>query len=129
MQSSRIMFAYAAFLVICGFVAFAMAGFAASAKTALIVAGICAVLMIIAGVLARMIHSSRVAGMIGIHAGMVLPVIFAVAFAMQGWKAWQLYQSGQRELYLPVILLVMLVGSVIAFVMILRTRPSPDARG
>jgi hypothetical protein len=129
MKSPRIMFAYAAFLVVCGLLAFAMAGFTAKAKTALIVAGVTAAPMIIAALLARMIHRRRTLGMIGIHVGLALPVLFTVGFVIQGWKSWQLYQSGQRELYLPIIIAVMAVGSVMAFIKLLRSRPGPEARG
>jgi hypothetical protein len=125
MKSPTIMFMYAIFLAACGFIAFAMAGFAANARTALIVGFGTAIVMVICALLAGIIHRNRAAGMIGIHAGLILPLIFAGLF---GWRAWQAY-ADPAKLYLAVILAIMAVGSVIAFAMILRTRPTAAMRG
>ena len=124
MSAPIIMFLYAAFLAVCGFIAFAMAGFASNARTALIVGTGTAVVMIICGVLARMIHTNRTAGMIGIHVGLVLPLIFAALF---GWRAYQAY-ADPAKFYLAVILAIMAVGSVLAFVMLLLKRPKRAMR-
>jgi hypothetical protein len=125
MTASIIMFMYAAFLAACGFAAFAMSGFAPNARTALIVGFGTAIVMAVCGVLARMISTNKTAGMIGIHAGLVLTIIFAALF---GWRAWQAY-ADPAKLYLAVILAVMAVGSVIAFAMLLRARPRKALRG
>lgn len=124
MKSPIIMNVYGLFLALCGFVAFALAGFAANAVTAVIVGGATAAVMIVCGALARMLSRNRALGMIGIHAGLVLPLIFAVLF---GWRAWQAY-ADPAKLYLAVILAIMAIGSVVAFVLILRTRPAPAMR-
>lgn len=125
MHATIIMFTYAAFLALCGFAAFAMSGFASNARTALIVGFGTAIVIAICGVLARMISSNRTAGMIGIHAGLVLTIIFAALF---GWRAWQAY-ADPAKLYLAVILAIMAVGSAITFAMLLRARPKKAMRG
>ena len=125
MKSPAILYVYAAFLAICGLVAFAMSGFAANARTALIVGFGTAIVIAICAALAGMFHRNRTAGMIGIHVGLVLPLIFAILF---GWRAWQAY-ADPAKLYLAVILAIMALGSVIAFIMVLRTRPSAAMRG
>ena len=129
MKSPKLMFIYAAFLLMCGVVAFALAHFEWKAKTALIVSGATAALMIICGLMAQATHRQKVIGMIGIHLGMVLPLVFAAAFAFQAWKSWQKYQLGERHLYLPVIVAIMSIGSVVAFIAILKTRPPKSMRG
>lgn len=119
------MFLYAGFLAACGFAAFAMSGFAANARTALIVGCGTAFVMIICGVLAGMIHRNKMAGMIGIHLGLILPLIYAGLF---GWRAWQAY-ADPAKLYLAVILAIMALGSVIVFGWLLSVRPKADMRG
>lgn len=124
MKSPAIMFMYAGFLAVCGFAAFAMSGFAANARTALIVGCGTAFVMIVCGVLAGMIHKNKAAGMIGIHAGMLLPLIFACLF---GWRAWKAY-ADPAKLYLAVILAIMALGSVIVFGWLLSARPKAELR-
>jgi len=123
MKPSAILYCYAAFLALCGFAAYAMSGFAANARTALIVGFGTAVVMVIFGFLAGMIHKNRAAGMIGIHVGLVLPLVFAVLF---GWRAYQAY-ADPAKLYLAVILAIMAVGSVIVFGLLLSARGGPKA--
>lgn len=126
MKSPMIMFGYAAFLFACGLTAFAMAGFESRAKTALIVGASTAAIMVICGLLARMIHARRGLGMIGIHAGLVLPLLFA---ALLGWRAYKTFaHGGDEKRYLAVILTIMVAASVAAFVAILLTRPPKAQR-
>src|SRR5262245_45953676 len=120
MKSPKLMFIYAAFLLICGIVAFALANFEWTAKTALIVSGATATLRVICGLMSQATHRQKAVGMIGIHLGMFLPLLFAGAFAFQAWKSWQKYQLGERHLYLPVIVAIMSVGSLVAFIAILK---------
>ena len=54
---------------------------------------------------------------------------FAIAI---GWRAWQAYQkldTADGKTYLAAILAVMAIGSAVAFVAILKTRPPKEARG
>jgi hypothetical protein len=125
MKSPAILYVYAAFLAACGLVAFAMSGFAANARTALIVGFGTAIVIAICAALAGMVHRNRAAGMIGIHVGLLMPLIFAILF---GWRAWQAY-ADPAKLYLAVILAVMALGSIVAFLLVLRTRPKPAMRG
>lgn len=124
MKSSRLMFAYAAFLVICGAIAFFMAPANTNAATALIVPSIAAALMVVFATMAARLPRNRTVGMVGIHVGLVLPVLFAVAFAARAYGAF----SKPEKRYLAIILTVMAIGSVIAFVLILLTRPKPANR-
>jgi hypothetical protein len=124
MKSPAILFAYAAFLAACGFAAFAMSGFAANARTALIVGFGTAVVIAVCAALAGMIHKNRAAGMIGIHVGLILPLIFAGLF---GWRAYKAY-ADPAKLYLAVILAIMALGSVMVFALLLRSRPKPASR-
>ena len=59
---------------------------------------------------------------IGIHIGLVLPVIFGGVFA---WRASN-NASKPEKLYLFMLLLVMAVGSAAAFVLLLKAKPKKD---
>ncbi|MFM9959080.1 MAG: hypothetical protein ACKVZJ_13525 [Phycisphaerales bacterium] len=76
------MIAYAVALLGIGALTYLAAPPEANALTALIVPGIGAVLAIACVVLAFQIHTKRTLGMVGIHVGMVVPLVLAVgAFA------------------------------------------------
>lgn len=126
MKSPKIMYGYAAFLVICGFVAFAWSGFAPDAKTALIAPAGMGALMVVLGLMAGRVETSRTIGMIGIHAGMVLPLALGGMFIWLGYKR---FTAEEPVVYLATIFAVMAVGSFIAFFMILKARPKPEDRG
>jgi len=121
MRTPIILYLYAAFLAACGLAAFAMSGFAANARTALIVGFGTAIIIALCAWLASMIHKQKTAGMIGIHVGLILPLIFAVLF---GWRAYKAYgDPSGGKLYLAIILAIMALGSVIVFGLLLRARP------
>lgn len=125
MKSPPIMYMYAAFLIICGLVAFAMSGFERGAITALIAPGIAASLMVVCGVMAGRIHTSRVMGMIGIHVGLVLPILYGSMFAMLSYRR---FTQEEPTLYLAWIFAVLTAGSLLTFIALLLTRPKPEAR-
>jgi phosphotransferase system glucose/maltose/N-acetylglucosamine-specific IIC component len=71
------MLVYAVCLLISGFVTMSVAPPGSKPATAFIIPAIAAGLAIAAAVLSLMIKSNRKLGMIGIHVGLVLPLIFA----------------------------------------------------
>jgi len=71
------MLVYAVCLLISGFVTMAVAPPGSKPATAFIIPAVAAGLAIAAAVLSLMIKSNRKLGMIGIHVGLVLPLIFA----------------------------------------------------
>jgi hypothetical protein len=71
-----------------------------------------------------MIKKNKAAGMIGIHVGLILPLIFAGLF---GWRAYKAY-ADPAKLYLAIILAIMTLGSVLAFGLLLRARPKAEMR-
>lgn len=71
------MLVYAVCLLISGFVTMSVAPPGSSPATAFIIPAVAAGLAIAAAVLSLMIKSNRKLGMIGIHVGLVLPLIFA----------------------------------------------------
>ena len=122
MKATAIMFTYAVVLLVLGFVAYAMSGFESKAATALYASGGLAALMFLVGLMAMAIKSSKIVGMIGIHVGMVLPLLFSFSLAWMGWMTFQKYQEGLRPIHVPVIMWVMAAVSVVAFFMILACR-------
>jgi hypothetical protein len=127
MPTPILMVVYVAFLATCGVVAFAMSGFASNARTSLIVGFGTAAVMVTCGWLASMIKRNKAAGMIGIHVGLILPLIFAGLF---GWRAYKAYADPSGgKLYLATILSIMALGSILAFGLLLSARPKVEMRG
>lgn len=75
-----IMFLYAALMLTFGVLAYLIAPPGANATTAIIATGACAAIMVAMGVMSLMIKTKRKVGMIGIHLGLVLPLVFAGVF-------------------------------------------------
>lgn len=82
-RASVVMFLYSALMLSLGILAYLIAPPGANAKTAVIVTGACAFIMLAMGVMSMMIHKKRKVGMIGIHLGLILPLIFATLFLMR----------------------------------------------
>ncbi|MEM8757639.1 MAG: hypothetical protein AAGF47_07635 [Planctomycetota bacterium] len=82
-RAAVIMFLYGGIVVGLSSLAFVIAPEGANASTALIMGGASAFLMVVMGVLALLLPRNRKAGMVGIHLGLLLPLLFAVAFFMR----------------------------------------------
>ncbi|GAB5497043.1 MAG: hypothetical protein Phyf2KO_21230 [Phycisphaerales bacterium] len=80
---ATIMFLYAALMVSFGVLAYLIAPAGANATTAIIATGACAAIMVAMGVMSLMINKKRKVGMIGIHLGLILPLVFAGVFLMR----------------------------------------------
>ena len=94
------MFFYAMVMVAGGVTAYALAPEGANAKTALIVPVVCAGAMVLSALLSLQIERVYVLGMIGIHLGLVLPLLIAgaVGFRAVGvGGAVTKYHDTQRE--------------------------------
>jgi len=139
-----VVLAYAAVLLDGGLTAFMTAPPEANAATALIVPGACAVVMLLCAVGASLIDRNRAVGMIGIHAGLVLPLVFAAAFAFRAMAAAEasaayndpaavVAEGGEApdhdKGYLAWTLWRLTGLSGVAFVGLLLQRPKPAARG
>ena len=118
------MFGYALVMLIAGMVAFGLAPVGSNALTALIVPSVCGLLMVGCGLMARVIGTKYVVGMIGIHLGLVLPIVFAAMTAFRAMKV-----DAPEKAYLRNTLWFLAVASVIAFFVILSRRPAKDQRG
>lgn len=81
------MFVYAVLLVDAGVFAYLIAPPEANAATALIVPAACALLMTLCGIASLMLRKNRAIGMIGIHAGLILPLVFAAAIGSRALAA------------------------------------------
>lgn len=121
LRAVGIMGLYAGLLVAGGVIAYLIAPPDAKAATALIVPSACAVLVAVCAGLSALLPKSKLAGMIGIHAGLVLPVLFALAFVSRA--------IGNDKAYLATTLWVLAGVSAAAFVALLMNRPKPAARG
>lgn len=86
---ATIMFLYGVLLLSGGITAYLMAPPGANAKTAIIITGICAVLMFAMGFMSLLLKTKRGVGMIGIHVGLILPLIFAFAFLMRAGSNYE----------------------------------------
>jgi hypothetical protein len=88
-RAATIMFLYAALLLTFGILAYLIAPPGANASTAVVATGACAAIMIAMGIMTLMIKSKRTVGMVGIHMGLVLPIIFAGVFLMRAGAAYR----------------------------------------
>jgi len=88
-RASVVMFLYAALILTFGILAYLIAPPGANAKTAVIVTGLCALVMLAMGVMSMMVHKKRKIGMIGIHLGLILPLVFAVVFLMRAGASYR----------------------------------------
>lgn len=85
-KSPVAMVVYALVMAGGGITAFLLAPEGANAVTALIAPGIAAVLMLLCAAMTAALPKSKPLGMIGIHLGMVLPLLFAVGIGMRAVK-------------------------------------------
>lgn len=84
LKSPGAMALYAAVLLAGGLIAFFLTPDGARPRPALTVPGSCAITMLLCAAMASLIHKSKPLGMIGIHLGLVMPLLLAVGF---GWRA------------------------------------------
>ena len=128
-RSPRAMLIYAGFLFLCGVIAFGFSGFSwEHGKTGIIIPTVCALAMVGCAALAAKLSTNRAMGMIGIHVGLLLPLVFAGAIGWRAYAGWQKLGTPDGKTYLVVILAILAVGSLVGFVAILRTRPAKVAR-
>jgi hypothetical protein len=83
-RAALLMILYAIAMVALGVLAYLLAPADAKSLTALIIPSACALLMLVCAVLSWRIKSDRTLGMVGIHLGLILPLVFAGAFFMTG---------------------------------------------
>jgi len=94
------MFFYAMLMVGGGVTAFALAPHGANAKTALIVPVVCAGAMVFSALMSLQIERAKVIGMIGIHVGLVLPLVFAAVIGFRAVKtgtAIESWRNAERD--------------------------------
>ena len=83
-RAAMFMILYAVAMVLLGVLAYLLAPAGAASLTALIIPSACALLMLVCAIMSWRIASNRTMGMVGIHLGLVLPLLFAGAFFMTG---------------------------------------------
>ena len=88
-----------------------------------------ALLMLLMGFMTSQLGRSKPIGMIGIHLGMLLPIVFAIAYAVVGWGRFTKWQAGEKPLANVLLFAVMVLASVIAAILVLKARPPKEARG
>lgn len=93
MRPAIIMWIYALVLVGLGLYAFNQAPNPRAATTALIVPSIYAALMVVSGLCALQLARHRRIGMIGVHLGLVLPLLFAAVTAQRAWSTTSKLQN------------------------------------
>ncbi|MEL6311947.1 MAG: hypothetical protein AAFQ17_06210, partial [Pseudomonadota bacterium] len=82
-RAAIIMFLYALVVVALSALAYLIAPPGANAMTAVVAGGVSAVLMCVMAGMSLLIRKNRAVGMIGIHVGMLLPLVFAIGFLMR----------------------------------------------
>ena len=92
-KAVAILVLYSALVLVMGALAYASAPEGANKATALVFPGLIAAISVACAVMALFIHKARKIGMIGIHLGIVFPLLVAVAVGHRGYKVHQ--DSGQ----------------------------------
>ena len=87
-----------------------------------IAGGVGAALMTVMGLMAA--SKNQTTGMIGVHIGMLLPVLFAAVFTKQAIKNFPIRDTDAR-FYLFVL---MTLGSLASFMTILEHKPKKEKR-
>lgn len=123
--NARWMIGFGFFLVACGLLGWAAAGFTAKAKTAILSGATCGGLMIGSGYLAS--RSTPRARNIGRGAGTLLPLLFSGVFSWRAIIAWQATAAGQPKLYVAVLLSTMALAALATFAILLRA-PRAETR-
>ena len=77
-------------------------------------------------VMALWIRKDRLIGMIGIHLGLVIPLIGALALAWRGWERLQVDGIGSPQV---ILLGISAVLGAFVFAAMLGTRPPKEVRG
>lgn len=120
--AATIFLRYGIFILIVGFLAFALSGFAAKAKSGLMMGGGCCAIMLAISYLARQGSSSLASG--AVVGGTVLTAVFAGVFM---WRAALIFNVEEKR-YLLQLLLAMFAGSLVAlFFLLASLRANPSA--
>lgn len=95
-KAVAILVLYAVLVVALGILAYSDAPEGANAATALIVPIAVAVVSLGCAVMALLIHKQRTVGMIGIHLGIVIPLLVAIAVSHRAYVAHEASKSYQE---------------------------------
>jgi hypothetical protein len=87
-----------------------------------------ALLTLLAGWMSSRLEVSRAIGMIGIHVGMLLPLLFGVAYAVVGWGRFTRWQAGESPLANVLLFAALVLASVTAAVAVIKARPPKASR-
>ncbi|MEO1008745.1 MAG: hypothetical protein AAFX79_09265 [Planctomycetota bacterium] len=88
-KAVAILVGYAIAVVAMGVIAFALAPAQANAKTALIVPAAIAVLSLLCAGMAALLSVAKPIGMIGIHLGILLPLVVGIGVGQRAWVSHQ----------------------------------------
>lgn len=119
-KSSKLMIGFGLFLIGCGFLGWAAAGFTAKAKTAILSGGVSGLMMIAMGLMAA--SSKPLPSAIGRNGSLALPVFFTAVFSWRAAVGWQAYAAGQPKLYVAILLSPMAAASIAVFALLLSER-------
>jgi hypothetical protein len=124
---AKVMIGFGVFLAVCGFLGWALTGFEARAKTAILSGGITGATMIAMGFVSA--SPSHKLKMIGIHLGMVLPLVFGGVFVWRASVGWKAVAAGMPKVGTSVLISLMAVASFVTLATILKMRPKKEDRG
>ncbi len=147
LRSPLVLFGYALFLAAAGFGAWAASGFDDRARTAVMSGLVAGTIIAVCAILAMRLPHNRTVGSIGIHLGLLFPVLFAGVFlwrafeAYTGWKisepplealvtahnlvAMEGDEIAPKPFYLPILLGSMALVSAGVFGALVAMRPKP----
>jgi hypothetical membrane protein len=123
--SARILFVFGIFLIVCGVLGWASAGFSDRAKTAVLSGAGSGALILVSGFLAN--GASRTMQAIGAHAGMGLALLFGGTFVWRAIVAWQDVSSGEPKTMTASLLSAMAVAALVSLALLVKSRPATQS--
>jgi hypothetical protein len=125
MKAAQVMFGYAGVLIMGGVIAFTIAAVGGAIQMTALIPVFMAAPMMAFGIMAALYNRNHTVGMIGIHAGLVLPLLYGAMFA---YLAYARATAEEPRMYLVTIFVVMAVASFVSLGLLVSLRPKPEDR-
>jgi hypothetical protein len=126
-RHAKLLFGYAAFLVVCGFLGWAASGFTEKAKTAILSGSATGGIVFAVAFLSTRRHALLASAGRGL--GVFFPLAFGGVFIWRATVAWQDVAAGEPKVYVGVLLSAMATASLVTAGILVAWRARAIGRG